>query len=389
MPAASNEPRALAAATRERNHWIEIDLDALDANVAAMRGWVGPGVELIAVVKANAYGHGLEGVAPALQAAGVERFAVVWLEEALALRRLGITRPVLVLGHSFPGDAGAAVVHDITLTVHSLALARALAAAAVAAGRTARVHVKVDTGLHRFGLAVDEAVTLAEAMRAMPGLEVEGLWTHMANADEGDDSFSSKQSARFADAVARLPWIPYLHTANSATALRRGELRYSGVRSGLALRGVLPPNTAGPPLRPVLSLKARLARVHDIAPGEGVGYGLTWKAARPSRIGLVPVGYADGWRRSLGGVGSVLMGGRRCPMVGGVAMDQFMVDLTDIEGAAEGDEVVLIGRQGGEMITVDELAALTGTINWDVLAGLGSRLPRLYHRGGVLAGSGM
>lgn len=374
----------VVAATRALNSWAEVDLDALDANVRALRTAVGPGVELIAVVKANAYGAGVEGIAPALEAAGVERFAVVWMAEALALRELGVRGPILVLGHAHPADAPKVVAHDITLTLDSLELARALAVAAQARGVEARVHVLVDSGLHRDGVTLDEAVALAEAARQLPGLVVEGLSTHMANADDADDSFSDHQHALFAEAARRLPWIAYRHTANSATALRRPELRYSGVRLGLALHGVVPENTPHPGVQPVLSLKARLARVTEVATGEGVSYGLTWRAARPSRAGLVPVGYADGWRRSLGNRGEVLVGGRRCAMVGRVCMDQFVCDVTDAPGATVGDEVVLLGSQGRERVTAAEVARAADTIPWDVLASLQARLPRLFVRGGVV-----
>jgi alanine racemase len=350
-----------------------------------MRHTIGTGVELIAVVKANAYGAGVDGIAPALESAGVDRFAVVWLAEALHLRRIGITRPVVVLGHSFPEDAADAVRHDITLTCHSLGLGGALSAAAKDLGRSARVHVKIDTGLHRFGVGLEEGVALAEALRRMPGLEVEGLTTHLANADEADDSFAEEQHHRFAEAVRRLSWIPFRHTANSATTLRRPELRYDGVRIGLALHGVRPPNTPGPALTPILSLKARLARVAAIAEGAGVAYGLTWRAARPSKVGLVPVGYADGWRRNLGNRAHVLAGGRRCPIVGRVMMDHFLIDVTEVAGAAEGDEVVLIGHQGDERIQADELAGLADTISWDIFASLQARIPRIFHRQGTVA----
>jgi len=372
----------LDSATRELNSWIEIDLDALDANVAAVRTAVGPGVEIIAVVKANAYGAGVEGIAPALEHAGVERFAVVWPSEAVALRELGVTRPIVVLGHAFPGDARAAVLRDITLTVNSSELARALSAAAVAEGRQAKVHVKVDSGLHRFGLDVDDAVALAKAMHQMPGIEVEGLTTHMANADEADDSFAERQHAVFAAAAARLPWIPYRHTANSATALRRRELRYDGVRVGLALHGVLPPNSPAPGFQPILSLKAHVARVAEVGEGEGVSYGLTWRAERPSRVALIPVGYADGWQRSHSNTGAVLVRDQRCPTAGRICMDQFLVDVTDVPAVREGDEAVLIGHQGSACIGADEVAEAAGTITWEVFAALQARLPRLYHRAG-------
>jgi alanine racemase len=379
--------RDLGDATASLNAWIELDLDALDGNVRVLRDRIGPAVELIAVVKANAYGAGVALMAPALEAAGVARFAVVWPSEAVALRALGVQRPIIVLGHAFPADAEPAVRNDITLTCHSLALGEALSHAATAQGKTATVHIKVDTGLRRFGVMPDEAVALAAALRTLPNLYIEGLTTHMANADEADDSFADVQHRRFRDIAEQLDWIPYRHTANSATALRREELRYDGVRVGLALHGVLPANTDAGGLRPVMSLKARLARVADVAPGEGVSYGLTWRADRASRVGLVPVGYADGWMRCLGNEGAVLVGGQRCPMVGRVCMDQFLVDVTGVPGAKEGDEAVLIGAQGNERITADDIAALAGTISWDVMASLQARLPRLALRGDLVVGS--
>jgi len=366
------------------NGWIEVDLDAAAHNVRALKQHLAP-AELIAVVKANAYGAGAAVLAPALEQAGVDRFAVVWPHEGYLLRQAGAQAPILVLGHAFPADAVQAVRSRLTLTCHSLELGEALSAAAREAGATARVHVKVDTGLHRFGLELEEAVRLAGQLRALPSLEVEGLTTHMANADEADDSFSAIQHQVFEQAVRRLPWVPYLHTANSATALRRDELRYSGVRVGLALHGILPPNTPGPALRPVLAVRARLARVARVAEGEGVSYGLTWRAAMESSVGLVPIGYADGWRRALGNAGPVLVRGVRCPMAGRVCMDQFLADVTAVPGAAEGDVVTLIGADGDEAISVDEIAAAAGTIAWDVIASLSGRLPRVFHRSGVVA----
>ncbi len=376
--------RSLAETTRARNAWIEIDIEALEHNLCALRAAVGAGCETVAVIKGNAYGAGIEGVAPVLEAAGVERFGVAWVSEGVQLRGLGIRRPIIVLGHSFPEDAPTAVAHDLTLTCHSLALGHALSAAAVRAGRVARVHIHIDSGLHRDGVSLDEGVALAEALRDLPGLAVEGISTHMANADEPDDSFSDAQAALFRAATERLPWVPYRHTANSATALRRAGLRFEGVRIGLALHGILPSNTPGPALRPILSVKARLARVSDIPEGDGVSYGLTWRAERPSRAGLVPVGYADGWSRHLGNRGEVLVRGRRCPVIGRVMMDQFVVDVTALPAAEEGDEVVLLGAQGGDAIRADEVAEAAGTIPWDTFASLTARLPRVFHRGGVV-----
>ena len=374
---------SLSQATQNENAWIEIDLAAAEANVRALKMHLG-GVELIAVVKANAYGAGAAIFAPALERAEVDRFAVVWPHEGYMLRQAGVTLPILVLGHAFPADATRAVRSGLTLTCHTLELGEALSRAAVASGVVAKVHVKVDTGLHRFGLELNAAIELAEQLRRLPGIEVEGLTTHMANADEADDSFAEEQHRVFAAAAERLPWIPYLHTANSATALRRQELRYSGVRVGLALHGVFPSNTGGLQLVPVLSLRARIGRVADVAPGEGVSYGLTWRAERESKVALIPVGYADGWRRGLGNTGRVLVRGQHCPMVGRVCMDQFLVDVTDLPGAAEGDIATLIGTDGAHAITATNVATLAGTISWDVLASLQARLPRLYHRDGAV-----
>lgn len=379
--AIAHEP--LSRATENQNAWIEIDLAAAEHNVRALKALLGA-VELIAVVKANAYGAGAAVLAPALETAGVDRFAVVWPHEGYMLRQAGVTRPILVLGHAFPADAVPAVRSGLTLTCNSLDLGQALSQAARAAGVTALVHVKVDTGLHRFGLELESAVELAERLRELPNLSVEGLTTHMANADEADDSFADHQHEVFRLAAEKLPWIPYRHTANSATALRRNELRYSGVRMGLALHGVFPPNTAGPDLRPVLSLRARVARVTEVSVGEGVSYGLTWRAERPSRVALIPVGYADGWRRNLSNRGAVLVRGARCPMVGRVCMDQFLVDVTDVPGVAEDDVATLIGAQDGSAIGASEVAEMAETISWDVLASLQARLPRFYHRNGAV-----
>ncbi len=379
--AIAHEP--LAEATTNQNAWIEVDLEAATANVRLLKQAMGT-AELIAVVKANAYGAGAAALGPALERAGVNRFAVVWPHEGYMLRQAGATLPILVLGHAFPADAVPAVRSALTLTCHTLELGQAISEAAGRAGVTANVHVKVDTGLHRFGLALDSAVELAERLRALPNLHVEGLTTHMANADEADDSFADEQHRVFKLAAERLPWIPYRHTANSATALRREELRYSAVRVGLALHGVMPPNTAGGAVTPILSLRARIARVTDVAPGEGVSYGLTWRATEPSRVALIPVGYGDGWRRGLGNEGSVLIRGKRCPMVGRVCMDQFLVDVTDVANVAEGDVVTLIGSDGNDAISAAEVAEAAGTISWDVLASLQARLPRFYHRHGAV-----
>jgi alanine racemase len=378
-------PQPLATLTASLNAWVEIHLRALAENVALLREQVAP-AELIAVVKANGYGAGGTGLVRALEDLGVRRFAVAWVPEALELRAGGARGAILVLGHALESDAAAAVAADITLSCDSLALGEAVSRAAVELGRTARLHIHVDTGLHRDGVTPAEAVPLANALRGRPGLQVEGLSTHMANADETDDSFSDEQQARFREVCRSLDWIPYRHTANSATALRRPEFRFDGVRVGLALHGIAPDNSPGRGLTPILQLKARVARVLDVAPGEGASYGLTWRAQRASRLALIPVGYADGWRRALSNRGEVLINGRRCRIAGRVCMDQFLADVSEAGDVASGDEAVLIGRQGDKEISAREIAETLGTIPWEVLSGLQARLPRVFQDGGNAVG---
>lgn len=387
--ATGTPPVTLADATAERHAWVEVDLDAASANLRTTRSVLAPGTEVIAVVKANAYGHGAAPVARTLQDAGAERFAVAWVDEAIDLRRAGIEAPILVMGHAFPTEVDAIARHRLTSTVHSLEFGHLLSATALDAGVELPVHLMVDTGIHREGLAPTEVVPLAHQLRELPGLRVEGLWTHMANADEFDDSFSTEQHRQFQEVSRQLDWVPYTHAANSATVLRRSELHCNGVRAGLMLYGLCPPNTPDPGLRPVMSVRARLARVLELQPGDGVSYGLAWRAERPSTVGLVPVGYGDGWRRSLGNVGSVLVNGVRCPMVGRVCMDQFLVDLTHLEGKpARGDVVTLLGEDGQQTITADHVAELGGTISWEVVTAVLPRLPRLYHAAGRLEFTG-
>ena len=374
----------LASATKALNAWVEVDLDALASNARVLRETAGDAT-VMAVVKANAYGHGASVVGPALEAAGIERFAVVFLPEAITLREAGVTRPVLVLGHSFAEDAEAAVTHDITLTVDTEAQAEAVSAAALRAGKApVPVHIKVDSGMHRFGLTPTEVTALADHVRGLEGVTLEAIWTHLANADHEDDSFTIQQDAVVTETIRLVGPVPMRHIANTATTIRHPEFRYDAVRTGLGLYGALPNHTPNPGVRPVLSIKARLARVFDVAPGEGVSYGLTWRAQRPSRVALVPVGYADGYHRALSNRGHVLAGGRRCPIVGLVCMDQFLIDVTDVPGAATGDEAVLIGEQGGESISAADVAATIDTISYEVLTGLNRRLPRLGHRNGVV-----
>jgi alanine racemase len=337
-----------------------------------------------AVVKANAYGHGAVGVARATLEAGADRLAVICVDEGEQLRRGGVSVPILVMGHSSVGEARRIVELELAPTVTSLEMGRALAREAEAASVRQRLHLKVDTGLNRYGLTPQEVVPLAEALRAIPSLEVEGIFTHFASADEGDKRFTLEQYTTFRGVVEKLPWVPIRHVSNTATLLDRPEMSLEMARPGVGMYGLYPSPYVSRSLnlRPVLSLKSRVTRLTRVAPGDSVSYGRTWRANRPSTIALVMCGYADGLPRLLSNRGSMLVRGRRVPIVGRVCMDMCMVDVTDVPDVAEGDEVVVIGRQGEAEITAEEVAELCGTISYEILCGISARVPRLYLRRG-------
>ena len=363
--------------------WTEIDLDALAYNVASLKRQAGPAA-VAAVVKANAYGHGAIGIARATLEAGADRLAVICVDEGEQLRRGGVSAPILVMGHSSVSEARRIVELQLAPTVTSLEMGHALACEAEAASVRQRLHLKVDTGLNRYGLTPQEVVPLAEALRAIPSLEVEGVFTHFASADEGDKRFTLEQYTTFRGVMEKLPWVPIRHVSNTATLLDRPEMSLEMTRPGVGMYGLYPSSYVSRSLnlRPVLSLKSRVTRLTRVAPGDSVSYGRTWRANRPSTIALVMCGYADGLPRLLSNRGSMLVRGRRVPIVGRVCMDMCMVDVTDVPDVAQGDEVVVIGRQGEAEITAEEVAELCGTISYEILCGISGRVPRLYLRRG-------
>lgn len=374
-----------------RATWAEIDLDAVANNVRYFAGLTGAGV--MAVVKGNAYGHGAVMVARAAVAAGARWLAVATVDEGRQLRRAGLTAPILVLAPSHPDEAPAAVAAGLTLAVGDLELGAAVATAA-RAGRSpgeATVHVEIDTGMRRFGVWHEAAVEMVGRLAALPGLRVGGVYTHYATADEADRSFFEEQGRRFVAAVDALSAagidVPVIHQDNSAAALtaaRPGDPYRDLVRIGVALYGLSPSEAvpAPPALRPVLALRTRVARVLALAPGDSVSYGRRFVADRPLRAALVPLGYADGYRRALSGKAAMLLGGRRAPVLGRVCMDQTVIAVPEGLEARVGDVVTAIGAQGDERVTAEELAALADTIPYEIGAGLGARLPRRYLQGG-------
>ncbi len=367
--------------------WSEIDLDAIRANVARLRAFAGPAA-FLAVVKANGYGHGAVPVARAALDAGATWLGVARVQEGIELRAAGIDAPILLLSEPSPRVADAVVAHELTPVVYTEPGIDALAKAVADAGRVTplAVHLKVDTGMHRVGCTTEDAVALAHRVEVRDELELAGVCTHLAVADEPANGYTAEQLARF-DAVlaaleARGLRPPVVHAANSAGLLTAPAARYDLVRVGIALYG-LPPapaldGYAGITLRPALSLRARITMVKTLPPGARVSYGLRAEVGPPGRIATVPAGYADGVPRNLGLVGGeVLVGGRRRPIAGVVTMDQLLVDLGDTPAEPD-DEVVLIGRQGEEEITAIEWAERLGTISYEIVTGIGARVPRTY-----------
>ena len=362
----------------------EVDLGAIRHNVALLAEAVAP-ARLCAVVKADGYGHGAIAVGHAALEAGAEWLAVALVEEGAVLRRSGIDVPVLLLSQPRPDDVAAAVRWDLRCTVDTADGVAAAAEAARAAGTTARLHLKVDTGMRRVGAQPDEVVGLAEAVAAADGVELEALWTHCAVADEPGHAFTDTQLDRFDAVVAELEARglrpPMLHAANSAAAIDHPRARLDLVRAGIATYGIPPAPALADrlDLRPAMALKSEVSHLKEVPAGDGLSYGLRHVVARDTVVATVPIGYADGVPRrlSLAG-GEVLVGGRRRPMVGVVTMDQLLVDCGPGADVAVGDEVVLLGAQGDERITADEWAAATGTIAYEVVCGIGPRVPRVY-----------
>ena len=375
-----------AVHTPPRPTWIEVDAAALRANLAQLRHRLPPGCRLMAVVKANAYGHGAVEVTTTLAAAGADAFAVATLGEALELRAAGIATPILVLGYTPAPQIAEAARHGITLTVFDRASLEAAAATAQQLHRQITLHLKVNTGMNRLGVAPEEVAPLLEAAQHMPGLHLEGIFTHFATADS-DLAYAREQFARFqamlADLTERGLRPPLAHAANSAALLTLPETHLDMVRSGIALYG-LDPDVDSCPLppgfQPALSWKAQVAQVRALRAGDSVSYGREFIADRPMTVATLPVGYADGFPRRPHHWDHVLIHGEPAPILGRVCMDQTIVDVTDLHARTpvrQGDEAVIIGRQGDAAISAATAAARLGTINYDVVSRILSRVPRL------------
>jgi len=376
-----------------RTAWLEIDLDALRDNLELLRGLAGPGVPVRPVVKADAYGHGAVPIARALEADGVDGFCVAAFDEALELRDAGVRAPILVLYPAPAAWATEAARLGIAVTAGDAALLEELDRALARAPRDAllEIELEVETGLGRGGLAGADLIDAARRIVAAPGLRLIGLWTHLQAVEDGE--LTARQVARFEAASAMVAGagipLPVRHVAASAAVIAGGVGTYDGIRPGLAIYGLVPdelapgaiPAAAVDGIRPVMALYARPVRVQDLPDGWGISYGPTFRTSRPSRIATLPLGYGDGWSRQLSNRASAIVRGVRVPLVGNIAMDAVMADVTEVPGppVGTGDEFVLIGRAADEQITVADLARERTTNRWEVVTGMARRLPRVYH----------
>ena len=380
--------------------WVEIDLSAYRHNIAELRRATRPEAQLMAVVKANGYGHGAVEVSGVALESGADCLGVARLHEAVELREAGIESSILIFGAT-PAEAVETLLNlDLAQAVFTSEAAETLAARCRSIGQGLRVHIKVDTGMGRLGLLADEPFTdkatgtaashrLREvtSIAALPGLEVEGLFTHFATADHADKTYADRQLQRFDDLVERLKQegieFPVSHAANSAALLDMPDSHLDMVRPGIATYGLYPSaevDQSRVELKPVLEWKARIIQLKEVPAGFGVSYGITYETPRPTRLATVAVGYADGLNRGLSSRGQMLVGGRRVPIVGRVCMDLTLLDVGEVPGVEVGDEVVILGRQGDERITADEMAATLETINYEIVSTLSSRVPRIYLR---------
>lgn len=362
--------------------WVEVDLEAIENNVKYVSQ--STGVQVMAVVKANAYGHGAVPVARAALRGGSTYLAVARIDEALELREAGLDCPIMLLGYTSPNRMEEAIANRITLTVWDNQQVEAVEISAIKARSKAYVHLKVDTGMSRLGAQPREVVSLARCLDGKADIIFEGLFTHFARSDEADKTTTDIQEGCFLDVLKALDEHglrpPLVHAANSAASLTRSSAYFDMVRLGIAMYGLVPSSECPLPegFRPALTWKTILSHVKILPPKRGVSYGHEYTTRTNEYIGTIPLGYADGFRRIQGN--QVLINGKRVQVIGRICMDQIMVQLDNATEAKAGDEVVLIGNQKGEMITADEVAANWGTINYEVTCAIGARVPRFFKK---------
>ena len=367
-----------------------IDLDAFEHNICQIRSQLASDTKLCCVIKANAYGHGAVEIASVLEQMHVDYLAVACVDEALELRVSGVCAPILILGETWHDQFEDAILNNITLTIFTLEDARRLSGLACQMGRTAKIHVKLDTGMSRIGFSCTEASADEIAViAALPGIQFEGMFTHFACADMTGRAKTEAQIAKYQQMeqwlLDRGVMIPIKHCANSAGIMDYKEVQMNMVRAGIIIYGLYPSDEISHgslDLKPVMSLQSHVTHVKTIAPGTAVSYGGTYVASRDTILATVPVGYADGYLRSLSGKGNVLIRGKRAPICGRVCMDQMMVDVTDIKDVCVGDTVTLVGTQEGAVLSVEEVSELAGSFNYEFICEVARRVPRVYWKNG-------
>ena len=372
-----------APAQADRPAWIEVDLSAITNNIAAVKTWVGPHTDVLAVVKANAYGHGLVPAAQAALRGGATFLGVALFEEGQMLRQKGITVPILVMGSLLPEQAPALIELDLDATVSNQVIVEALSNAAQTQKKTGRLHLKVDTGMGRVGLSAKDAPQLAKTICQLPDIELTGLTTHIAWEQATDVPKSEAQIVRFQTCLSTLHKLDikprFCHTANSVMTLQLPQSRFSLVRVGLLTYGIPPTGGASQlELRPALTLKARITQLRNLKAGQTLSYGGTFTLKKNAQIAILPIGYADGYNRRLSNRATVLVQNHRCPVVGAVCMDQILVDVTEVPRVKLGDEATLLGKTDTDEISVWELVRTQQGIPHEITTQLSSRLPRIY-----------
>lgn len=374
--------------------YAKIDLDAIAYNMEQMKQNIRPETKVMAVIKADGYGHGAVQIAEMMERWNyIWGFAVATLDEAVVLRTEGIQKPILVLGCVFPDQYMEMLKHEIRMNIYTEEMAESISRMAAREGKTAYMHIKLDTGMSRLGFGINEqSAETIKRISKMPNVNMEGIFTHFTKADEKDKSFTKKQIQEFVWMTERLKEknvrFTYEHCSNSAGIIDVPEANFDIVRAGISTYGLYPSeevDKTNVKLKPALALKSHVAFVKEIESGTPVSYGGTFVAKEKMKIATIPVGYADGYPRSLSNKGYVLIRGKKAPILGRVCMDQFMVDVTQIEGVSFGDKVTMIGKDGNEILPVEVLSELSGRINYEFVCDLGKRIPRVYVRDGKIA----
>ncbi len=374
--------------------YAKIDLDAIAYNMEQMKQNIRPETKVMAVIKADGYGHGAVQIAEMMERWNyIWGFAVATLDEAVVLRTEGIQKPILVLGCVFPDQYMEMLKHEIRMNIYTEEMAESISRMAAREGKTAYMHIKLDTGMSRLGFGINEqSAETIKRISKMPNVNMEGIFTHFTKADEKDKSFTKKQIQEFVWMTERLKEknvrFTYEHCSNSAGIIDVPEANFDIVRVGISTYGLYPSeevDKTNVKLKPALALKSHVAFVKEIERGTPVSYGGTFVAKEKMKIATIPVGYADGYPRSLSNKGYVLIRGKKAPILGRVCMDQFMVDVTQIEGVSFGDKVTMIGKDGNEILPVEVLSELSGRFNYEFVCDLGKRIPRVYVRDGKIA----